>query len=51
VDIPLTEFDSRGVKTNSIKKMTIGIGDSTKAASGATGLIYIDDIGYGRPAQ
>ena len=48
--IPLSTFTSGGVKTNSIKKMTIGVGDSAKPASKATGLIYIDDIAYGRPA-
>jgi len=49
--VPLSEFSSAGVKTNSIKKMSIGLGDRAKAASGASGLIYIDDIAYGRPAQ
>jgi hypothetical protein len=48
--IPLSTFTSAGVKTNSIKKMTIGVGDKAKPASKATGLIYIDDIGYGWPA-
>jgi hypothetical protein len=48
--IPLSTFTSAGVKTNNIKKMTIGVGDKDKPASGATGLIYIDDIGYGRTA-
>jgi hypothetical protein len=47
--IPLSTLTSAGVKTNSIKKMVIGVGDKTKPASGATGLIYIDDIGFGRP--
>ncbi len=49
--IPLSTFTSAGVKTDSIKKMIIGVGDKAKPASGATGLIYIDDIGYGRPAS
>jgi len=48
-NIPLSAFTSAGVKTDSIKKMAIGIGDTTKPASGAAGLLYIDDIGYGRP--
>jgi hypothetical protein len=50
-NILLSEFSSAGVKTDRIKRMTIGLGDKTKAASGASGLIYIDDIEYGRPAQ
>jgi hypothetical protein len=49
--IPLSEFTSAGVQTGSIKKMTIGIGDGTKPASGASGLLYIDDIGYGKTAS
>ena len=49
--IPLNEFNSAGVKTDSIKKMTIGVGDQSKPASKAGGLIYIDDIGFGRPAD
>ncbi len=43
-DIALSDLSSKGVKTDSIKKMTIGIGDRDKPASGATGLVYIDDI-------
>jgi hypothetical protein len=49
--IPLSELSSAGVKLNSIKMMTLGIGDKTKAASGATGTLYIDDIQFGHPAQ
>jgi hypothetical protein len=48
--IPLSAFSSDGVNTDSIKKMTIGVGDKAKPASRATGLIYIDDIACGRPA-
>lgn len=40
-----------GVKLNSIKKMSIGVGDKTKTASGAIGILYIDDIAFGHPAQ
>jgi hypothetical protein len=48
--IPLSTLTSAGVNADSIKKMVIGVGDTSKPASKATGLIYIDDIGYGRPA-
>lgn len=48
--IPLSTLTQAGVKANSIKKMAIGVGDRDKPASGATGLLYIDDIGYGRSA-
>ncbi len=50
-EIPLSTLTSAGVKTHSIKKMVIGVGDKTKPASQASGLIYIDDIGYGRPSN
>jgi hypothetical protein len=49
--IPLSALSSAGVKLNSIKKMTIGVGDKTKAASGAKGTLYIDDIQFGHPGQ
>jgi len=48
-DIALSDLRSAGVKTDSITKMTIGIGDRDKPASGATGLVYLDDIRYGHP--
>jgi len=47
-NIPLTTLTAAGAKANSIKRMTIGVGDKSKAASVASGVIYIDDIGYGR---
>ena len=49
--IPLSAFSSAGVNVHSVKKMTIGVGDKTKPASGATGQLYIDDIMFGHPAQ
>jgi regulation of enolase protein 1 (concanavalin A-like superfamily) len=49
--IPLSMFTSAGVQTDSISRMVIGVGDKNKPASDATGLIYIDDIGYGRAAD
>jgi hypothetical protein len=49
--IPLSTFTSAGVKTDSITKMVIGVGDKDKPASKATGWIYIDDISYGRAAS
>ena len=48
-NIPLSTFSSAGVKIDSITKMTIGMGDKTKPASGATGLLYIDDIRVSPP--
>jgi len=43
-DIPLAEFGSAGVNLASVKKMCIGVGDRSAAASGATGMMYADDI-------
>ena len=47
-DIALSDLRAMGVRIDSIRKMIIGIGDKSKPASGATGLVYIDDIRYGR---
>jgi hypothetical protein len=50
-DIPLSTLTGGGVKTDSIKKMSIGVGDKDKPASGASGTVFIDDIAYGRAAS
>jgi hypothetical protein len=50
VDIPLSQFT--GVTMGSIKSMTFGVGDKTGTSPlHGEGLLYIDDIGVGRPAQ
>jgi len=41
--------DLTGVNLNSIASMTIGVGNPNGGGSGS-GLIFIDDIGFGRPA-
>jgi regulation of enolase protein 1 (concanavalin A-like superfamily) len=46
--IPLAEFD--GVNLGSVKTMYIGVGDRGNPSAGGDGLIFIDDIGFGRPA-
>ncbi|HNY79044.1 MAG: discoidin domain-containing protein [Sedimentisphaerales bacterium] len=46
--IPLDQF--AGVDPSRIQKMAVGIGNRTSPTAGGTGIIYIDDIGYGRPA-
>ena len=43
--IPLSEFGN----ISNVQSITIGVGDPTAGGSGS-GLIFIDDIGYGRPA-
>ncbi len=45
--IPLSDFT--GVNMSRVEKMYIGLGDRNAPSAGGTGLIYIDDIGYGRP--
>jgi hypothetical protein len=46
--IPLTEFS--GVNMTSVERMYIGVGDRDNPQAGGSGLLFIDDIGVGRPA-
>ncbi len=46
--IPYSELS--GVNLSRVEKITIGVGSPTSPAAGGTGTVYIDDIGYGRPA-
>jgi len=46
--LALGEFG--GVSLMRIEKMTIGVGNRTSPAAGGTGIVYIDDIAFGRPA-
>jgi hypothetical protein len=48
--IPLREFDSAGVDLAAVQKMYIGVGDPANPTAGTVGLLFIDDIGFGRPA-
>ncbi len=48
--IPLSEFTSAGVKMTAVKSLTIGVGDKAAPKAGGTGTIYVDDIGFGKPA-
>jgi hypothetical protein len=45
--IPMSSFS--GVNFSRIKKLTIGVG-AKGASSGGSGLVFIDDIGFGRSA-
>jgi hypothetical protein len=42
--------DLAGINLNRIAVMYIGVGDRDNPTTGGTGLIFIDDIGFGRPA-
>jgi regulation of enolase protein 1 (concanavalin A-like superfamily) len=45
--IPLS--DLAGVNVAAVKKLTIGVGDKAGPKPGAAGMLYFDDIGFGRP--
>ncbi len=49
--IPLSEFSAAGVKLTAVKKVVLGVGDKASPKPGATGKLYIDDIGFGHPAS
>jgi len=48
--IPLDALSAAGVNLNSVKAMSIGVGDRDNPQAGGTGLLYIDDILVGHPA-
>ncbi|NLZ05315.1 MAG: hypothetical protein GXY19_09095 [Phycisphaerae bacterium] len=39
-----------GVNLSRVQKLVIGVGSETAPAAGGTGIVYVDDIGFGRPA-
>jgi len=43
--------DLSGVDLRRVEKIVIGVGDRSNPAAGGTGWIYVDDVGFGRPAQ
>jgi len=46
--IPLRELTVAGVKVTAVKTLTIGVGNRASPTPGSTGILYVDDIGYGR---
>jgi hypothetical protein len=42
--------DLGGVNLSSVAIVYVGVGDRDNPTAGGTGLLFIDDIGYGRPA-
>jgi len=46
--IPLSDFAD--VNLSRIDTMTIGVGSRTSPMAGGTGVVYIDDISFGKPA-
>ncbi|MCU0917797.1 MAG: discoidin domain-containing protein [Planctomycetes bacterium] len=47
--IPLS--DLTGVNLTAVKKITLGVGDRASPKPGPTGMLYLDDIGFGHPAK
>jgi hypothetical protein len=45
--IPLSSFT--GVNLSKVKKLFLGVGNRANPTQGGTGLLYIDDIGFGHP--
>jgi len=43
--------DLAGVNLARIEAMTIGVGNRTSPAAGGSGIVYVDDISYGKPAS
>jgi regulation of enolase protein 1 (concanavalin A-like superfamily) len=41
--------DLSGVNLAAVKKLTIGVGDRANPKAGAAGMLYFDDIGFGKP--
>jgi hypothetical protein len=39
------------VNLSRIQKMVIGVGSKTSPTVGGAGIVYIDDIGYGKPVS
>jgi len=46
--IPYTDLG--GINLNSIRTIYIGVGDRDNPTAGGEGMIFIDDVGYGKPA-
>jgi len=46
---PVALTDLTGVSLASVKKLTIGVGNPAGAKSGATGILFLDDILVGKP--
>jgi hypothetical protein len=46
--IPMSRL--AGANLSRVEVMRIGVGNRANPAAGGAGIVYIDDIGYGRPA-
>jgi len=48
--VPLSAFGAAGVAVDRVTRIIVGVGDRDNPQAGGSGLIYIDDIQFGRPA-
>ncbi|MCX5644525.1 MAG: discoidin domain-containing protein [Phycisphaerae bacterium] len=46
--IPLSNLT--GLNLTAVQKITLGVGDKASPKAGGAGMLYIDDIGFGKPA-
>jgi hypothetical protein len=49
--IPLSDLTAAGLKTTKVQKITIGVGDRNSPKAGGAGMLFLDDIGFGRPVK
>ncbi|MEN6575067.1 MAG: LamG-like jellyroll fold domain-containing protein [Phycisphaerales bacterium] len=47
--IPMSDF--AGVNFTRVKRIAIAIGDKNATTPGTSGIVFIDDLGFGRPAE
>jgi len=48
--IGLDAFGAGGLQVNRVRTLYVGVGDRDNPVAGGTGVVYIDDIQFGRPA-
>jgi hypothetical protein len=49
--IPVSDLSAAGVKVTAIESLTVGVGKKTSPSAGGTGIVYIDDIAFGKPVE
>ncbi|MBN1359887.1 MAG: hypothetical protein JW993_04815 [Sedimentisphaerales bacterium] len=47
--IPVSDIAAAGVNAPRITKLQLGVGDSSQPTKNVSGLLYIDDVAFGRP--
>ena len=47
--VPLSAFE--GVSLGNVQMLYLGLGDRDNPSAGGAGLIFVDDIGVGHPAD